>query len=207
MAVGSAGNASLRLPSGLGGLVLITPMGRPLDRLTPEELPLIDMEGDPVQESLPPSSETLLHLATYRARPEVGAVVHTHPVFAGVLAVAARPLPPVLDEMVIKLGGPVSVADYAFPGTEELAAAAVLALGDRMAVLLRNHGLITAGLTLDDAVENSLLTERASQIFVYTALLKEANPLPDDIVQMERELYKMRISAKLSNQEGHGHRT
>ncbi|MQF69011.1 class II aldolase/adducin family protein [SAR202 cluster bacterium AD-804-J14_MRT_500m] len=207
MSEGTAGNASVRIPGTSCEMVLITPLGQPMSKIKPENLCLINMEGDPIDENFPPSSETLLHLAAYRARPEITAVVHTHPKFAGILAVSAKPLPALLDEMVINLGGSILVADYAFPGTEELADAAVRVLGDRMAVILRNHGLITAGMNLDDAVSNTLLVEHASQIFVYTSLLGETHPLPNEIVEKERELYKMRISVKLSNQKDYGHST
>jgi L-fuculose-phosphate aldolase len=207
MASGTSGNASVRISHSSDEMVLITPLGQPMSDIEPQDLSLVSIEGEPISENLPPSSETLLHIATYLARPEITAVVHTHPKFAGILAVSAKTLPALLDEMVINLGGPVSVADYAFPGTEELANSAVRSLGDRMAVILRNHGVIAAGMSLDDAVSNTMLVEHASQIFVYTSLLGETHALPYDIVERERELYKMRISVKLSNQQDYGHST
>ena len=192
LVAGSSGNASMRLKSPEGDLMLITPMGRTLEGLAPNDLVVVDLEGEPVEEELPPSSESALHLMAYHRRPDVGGVVHTHPIFATAAAVAAEEIPPIIDEVVIKVGGRVKVAEYAFPGTEELAEKACDALEDRMAVLLRHHGLMTVGPSIDEAMDNSLVVERLAQIFFYASLLKEAKPLPPEIIKMEEELYRMR---------------
>lgn len=204
LVVGSSGNVSMRLKTNDDDLVLITPMGLALEGLNPHELAVIDLEGEPVEEDLPPSSESALHLMVYRRRPDVGSVVHAHPVFSSVAAVSGREIPPIVDEVVIKIGGSVQVAEYAFPGTEELAEKAVDALGDRMAVLLRNHGLITVGKSAEEALDNSLLVERLAQIFLYTTLSKGANPLPAEVVKIEEELYRMHRSAEKASGGPHG---
>ncbi len=196
LVTGSSGNVSMRLRHGGGDLVLITPRGADLEELAPSQLAIIDMEGEPVEEELPPSSESALHLAVYLGRPDVGAVVHTHPVFSSVAAVAGREIPPLLDEVIIKIGGGVRVAEHAFPGTEELAANALHALGDRMAALLRNHGLLTVGKSPETALENSLLVERLAQVFLYTSLTGGANPLPAEAASVEKELYMMQRAAE-----------
>jgi L-fuculose-phosphate aldolase len=203
-AVGSSGNASMRLQVPTGDLVLITPMGRALEELSPLDLAVVDMDGEPVEEDLPPSSETALHLAVYRRRPDVGGVVHVHAVFSSVAAVAGWEIPPIIDEVVIKLGGGVRVAEYAFPGTEDLAQEACSALGDRMAVLLRHHGLLAAGLSVQEALDNSLLVERLAQIYLYTSMAKEARPLPAEVIKIEEELYRMRRSAAQAKGGNHG---
>lgn len=192
LVAGYSGNASMRLKSPEGDLMLITPMGGNLEGLAPNELAVVDLEGEPVEEDLPPSSESALHLTAYHRRPDVGGVVHTHPVFATAVAVAAEEIPPIIDEVVIKIGGRVKVAEYAFPGTEELAKKALDALEDRMAVLLRNHGLMTVGPSVEEALDNSLAVERLAQVFLYASLLKEVKPLPPEIIKMEEELYQMR---------------
>ena len=154
------------------------------------------MFGEPVEEDLPPSSESALHLGIYRGRPDVGCVVHSHPIYSTVAAVAGREIPPLIDEVVIKIGGPIPIAEYGFPGTEELAEKALTALDDGMAVLLRHHGLITVGRTPAEALENSLLVERLAQIFLYTTLLGAAHPLPEETVEIEKELYRMKRAAE-----------
>ena len=193
---GSSGNASLRL-SGAGAqrFVLITPTLRPYRCLEPEDLTVVDLEGDQVEGDLPPTSETALHLKLYEARDDIGAIIHTHSTFASVAAVAGLEIPPVVDEMVIKVGGSVKVSDYGFPSSEELAQRACLALGDRNAVLLRNHGLVGVGLSLRGALEVCQLVERVAKIFFYALQLGKANSLPPEIIELERQLFLMQRSS------------
>ena len=140
-----SGNTSMRL-SGVGddGLLLVTPTHHPYYRLLPEELVVVDINGEPTAEGgLRPSSETLLHLEIYRRRDDVRAVAHTHSIHASAASVVGRDIPALIDEMLLTIGGPVKVSKYAFPGTQQLAEAAYAALGDRNAALLRNHGVVS----------------------------------------------------------------
>ena len=179
LVVGSSGNASLRLPSeGERPLFSITPRGRECGSLSPDEMAVLDFDLEQVEGDLPPSSETLLHLAIYRARPDVWAVMHTHPVSSTALAVPHLELPPVVDELTVLVGGPVAVAQYGFPGTEELAAKAVKALGERNAVLLRHHGLVAVGQDPQEALEVSLAVERAAQVYIQAHMMGKVNPSP-----------------------------
>ncbi len=190
LVAGASGNVSMRLErNGDGGLLLITPSQLPYDRMTRDDLVVVDFAGDPVEGDMIPSTETLTHVGVYRARSDVGAVVHTHSVYASVLAVAGLDLPPVIDELVVAVGGTVRVADYGFPGSEELAEKACLALGDRGAVILRNHGIVGVGATPEQALGVCELVERAAQIFVWSSMLGGANILPDDVVEAERAMY------------------
>lgn len=191
LATNASGNVSQRLSSNSGDLILITPHGRSLDRLELSELSVMDLDGEPIEEDLIPSSESALHLSIYKSRKDVKGVVHSHPIFSSVAAVSLDEIPPIIDEMVINIGGSIKVAEYAFPGTEELASKAVEALGERKAVLLRNHGLITVGKTIEEALDINILVERLAQIYVYVYLMKSSNPLPDEVIMIEHELYKM----------------
>ena len=210
---GSSGNASLRLPEDGGkGLVLITPGRRPYRDLRAEDLVVIDLKGETVEGDLLPSFETALHLGLYAAREDVGSVIHTHSVYASVAAVSGLEIPPIVDEMVVKVGGSVRVAEYAFPSTEELSQRACSAMGERNAVLLRNHGLVAVGRSPWDALEVCQLVERVAQVFVYSSLVAKANHLPPEIVSMEQELFRMQKLAQGSRwvHEGgseHGDRT
>ena len=191
-----SGNTSLRLPvTGVGaaGRLLVTPTHHPYYRLQPEELVVVDLDGRPVAEGgLKPSSETLLHLEIYRQRPDVQAVAHTHSIYASVAAVIGRDIPPLIDEMLLTIGGPVKVSNYAFPGTAELAEAAYAALGDRNAALLRNHGAVGVGPDIWEALDVCDLVERLAQIFVLARNFgpRAAIPLPDDAVQTEMAMFR-----------------
>ena len=201
-----SGNASLRLEGRLGdGLLLVTPTQLPYYHLKPEDLVIVDMHGELMDEGLAPSSETAMHLEIYRHREDVAAVIHTHSISASAAAVAGREIPAILDEMVFHIGGGVPIGDYAFPGSEDLARVACQTLGDRNAVLLRNHGVLGVGPGVWEALEACDLVERAAQIFVLAQSFGTggANPLPPHIIEAEQQLFQMRrrVSLGLKPQE------
>ena len=193
LVTGSSGNVSLRLEAhDSRELIAITPSGKPYPTLEDEDIVIVDHEVEPVDGELVPSSETLLHVAIYEARPDAGAVIHTHSVFSSVAAVAGMDIPPIIDEMMITIGGPIKVSEYAFPGTQELADKVVAALDERNAALIRNHGAVGVGRDLREALDICSLVERMAQIFVYTSLMGKVNTLPADVVETELSLFRMR---------------
>ena len=192
-----SGNTSLRLAgAGADGLLLVTPTHHPYYRLQPEELVVVNLDGEPVAPApMAPSSETRLHLEIYRRRADVRAIAHTHSIYASVAAVIGRDIPPLIDEMLLTIGGPVKVSQYAFPGTAELAVAAYAALGDqRNAALLRNHGVVGVGPDIWEALEVCDLVERLAQIFVLARNFgpRAAASLPADAVAAELEMFRNR---------------
>lgn len=190
---GSSGNVSLRLPvEGGQERFLITPAGITYDQLDEEGLVVVDSDLEPVGAELVPSTESLLHLGIYHGRPDVNAVVHTHSLYASVASVTSTDIPPVVDEMVVYIGGSIEVAEYGFPGTPELASAGVEALGDRRAVLLRNHGMCAVAPTLREAMRIAVLVERVAQIYVQAEMMGGAVELPDYAIETERQVYLMR---------------
>ena len=193
---GSSGNLSVRVASEEpGGLVAITPRGKPYRDLSDEDVVVVDFEAEPVEGELPPSAETMLHVGIYSARPDVRSVVHTHSVFSSVAAVAGMAIPPIIDEMVVTLGGGIEVSEYAFPGSEDLAENVAAALGERAAVLMRNHGAVGVGRDSRAALDVCILVERVAQIFIYSSLLGRAHTLPPDVVEAEQAFYRMRQQA------------
>ncbi len=188
-----SGNSSMRLTgAGDEGLLLVTPTHHPYYRLQPEDLVVVDLYGHPVEEGgMQPSSETQLHLEIYRRRDDVGAVVHTHSIYASVAAVVGRDIPPLIDEMLMTIGGPIKVSKYAFPGTQDLAEAAYTALGERNAALLRNHGVVGVGPDIWEALEVCDLVERLAHIFVLARNFgpRAAAALPDDAVATELQMF------------------
>ncbi len=193
LVTGTAGNVSARLPrAGLPDLYLVTPAGTPYETMTAGDLVLVDCTLEPLDGDGIPSTESLMHLAIYRARPDVQAIVHTHSVFATVAAITGSAIPPVVDELVVYVGGPVSVAEYGPPASQELADAVVKALGDRRAVLLRHHGLCAVGASPKEALEVSTLVERVAEIYFYANLAGAPNTLPSDVIESEQAIYRMR---------------
>ena len=191
---GASGNVSTRLAplDDSRELLAVTPSGKPYASLIEDDIAVADFEVEPVEGDLTPSTETLLHVAIYRARPDVQAIIHTHSVFTSVAAVAGLEIPPVIDEMCISLGGPVKVSKYAFPGTQELADNVCAALGERKAALIGNHGAVGVGRDLREALDVCALVERVAQVFVYASLLGKVSTLPPDVVEAEISIYQMR---------------
>lgn len=184
----SSGNISIRIPGRESGIA-ITPARYPNRLLTPDDICIVDLDGNTTSR-LTPSSELPLHLSLYHGRTNIHAVVHSHSIYATVCSVAGLDIPPVLDELVVLTGGPIRVADYALPGTQELGRNAMTALGFRQAVLLQNHGLTTVGRTLEEAQEISELVERAAQVFVLSRILGQVTLLPDEVVGLEEKLFQ-----------------
>ena len=191
----SSGNASMRVGPPEAETLAITTAGKDYAAMGLDEVVVVDFDGEPVEGGGLPSTEMLLHTAIYRARPDIRAVMHTHSIYASALAVAGRPLPPLADEMVVAVGGAVETSAYAFPGTEELGEAVVAALGERNAALIRNHGLVGVGATLDEALRVCEMTERAAHIYAAAKAFGEPSPLPPDAVETEKALFRMRREA------------
>lgn len=187
---GASGNVSARVP-GRPDLFAITPSRVPSHRVRPEDVLIVDFEVEPVEGEGIPSSESLTHVAVYRARPDVGAVIHTHPVYASAFAVAGKAIPCILDEQVVFIGGPVEVADYAMAGTEALAQRAVAALGERNAALLRHHGALACGKDLEEALAVAELVERVAHIYLLSLGLGQAPTLPAEVIAVEQQVFRM----------------
>jgi L-ribulose-5-phosphate 4-epimerase len=192
LVAGSSGNVSRRVEGPDGApLVAITPSRVPYHRLTVDDILVIDFEGDPVDGDGVPSSETLVHLAAYSARADVGAVIHTHSIHASALAVAGLEIPPLLDEQVVILGGAVPVAEYAMAGSQQLADNARAALGEGNGVLLRNHGALGVGADLEEAVTVCELVERLAQVYILALGLGKVAPLAEQVVEVEKKIFRM----------------
>ena len=190
---GTSGNVSARLSD---GLMAITPMGKSYDGMSAEDIVVLDGDLNPVEGDLMPSSESLLHVVIYAARPDVGGIVHTHAVYSSAVAAAGLAIPPIVDEMVVNLGGAVRVSEYAPPASETVAERVCDALGNRDAALIRNHGAVAVGADPEAALKASILTERAAKIFVLSSILGHPTTLPDEVVASEAAIFEMRRAAR-----------
>ena len=190
---GTSGNVSARLPD---GLMAITPMGKSCEAMSAEDIVVVDGELYPVEGDLTPSSESLVHAGIYRARADVGGIVHTHAVYSSAVAAAGLAIPPIVDEMVVTLGGEVRVSEYAPPASEEVAEQVCAALGNRDAALIRNHGAVAVGGDAEAALAAAVLTERVARIFVLSSILGSPTALPDEVVASEAAIFEMRRAAR-----------
>ena len=158
------GNVSVRLDE---SKILITPAGISKGRMDPDQVVVVARNGSPASSgSLPgPSSETPMHLEVYRLRADVCAIIHAHPVFATALTVAGLDFPiDILPEGILSLGE-VPVTSYATPSSREDAEAVRSLVPKHNAILLRQHGSLTFGVDLEQALVNLERLEHIAEVF------------------------------------------
>ncbi|MCD9879008.1 class II aldolase/adducin family protein [Streptomyces guryensis] len=170
LVVGTSGNVSVRV----GDTVLVTPSGVPYDRLAPEDVTGVDLDGRQVHGALVPTSELPMHLTVYRTT-DARAVVHTHAVHATAVSTLVPELP-AIHYMAGALGGPVRVAPYATYGSDELAENMLHALADRTACLLQNHGTMAYGTTLDQAYDRTAQLEWMCRLWLTASSVPGMSP-------------------------------
>lgn len=167
------GNVSVRVPDGL----LVTAAGASKGDLTPEQVIVTDEDGRAPAGGPRVTSEIAMHVAIYRSRPDVQAIVHAHPPAATAFAVAHVPLDqPILAEAVLLLG-PVPLVPYAPPSTRALADAVADACGSADAVLLANHGAVAVGSSLALAHQRMETLEHLARVTLMARVLGQPHPL------------------------------
>lgn len=174
------GNISVRDPE--TGLVYLTPSAMAYDVLTPDDIVTMRLDGSVATGNRKPTVESGMHLGIYRERPDVHAVIHTHPVQSTVFGVLHRSIPPVVDEAAQVLGGEVKVTEYALPGTAELAANVVKTLGSGAACLIANHGAVCVGKDIHAAFRVCEVLEMTAQIYRMALAIGEPNVISEENV-------------------------
>lgn len=181
---GPDGNVSVRLAE---DRILVTPSGFSKADVAEEDLVVLSLGGARIEGTNEASSEVAMHLAAYRARPDIAAVVHAHPPVATGFAVAGLGLPgDVLPELALQVGE-VPLVPYAVPGTAALPAAMAAWLPNHDAFLLANHGATTLGRTLAEAHQRMESVEHCASILLTARLLGRVNPLGADDVRILAE--------------------
>lgn len=177
------GNLSVKVaPEAL----LVTPSGVSKGRLTPDMLLVTDLEGNVLEGNRHPSSETKMHLAVYRGRPDVGAVVHAHPPVSTAFAVCRRGLEtPYLSELVTGLGAVPCTPSFAMLSTDQVPRSVEPYLADHCAVLLANHGALTWGEDLWEAFDRMETVEHTAKILLNAQLLGDPVALtPEETAEL-----------------------
>ncbi len=187
LVIGSSGNVSMRVDDH----VVITPSSVPYATMKTEDFVVLDLDAKTVEGFRNPSIEKYAHLELYKSRTDAKAVVHSHGEYSTALALLNRPLPPVIDEVVPKLGGEIRLAPYAMPGTKELAKNIVEAMEKRSAALMANHGAICIGKSPREAFEYSLLLERTCKIYLLALQIDTPTQLPEEVVEDEADVWEM----------------
>jgi L-fuculose-phosphate aldolase len=180
------GNISVRDPE--TQKVYLTPSAMSYDTCVPDDIVVCDLNGNTLEGRRKPTIEKELHLLVYQNRPEVNAVIHTHPIHSMVFACTKTDIPQVIDEAAQVLGDTVRAADYALPGSHELASNCVKTLGKNAnACLLQSHGAVCVGKDMISAFKVAHVLEMTAEIFFMTLQIgKEAIPISgSDIAAMK----------------------
>ncbi len=182
LTIGTSGNVSVRVDDG----AIVSPSSVPYPEVTPADTVLMDLDGavlpDDGANAHPASVEHQVHLACYRARSDVNAVIHAHPTIASAFAAARVELPSsFLDEFGVYVGDAVRVAEYAISGTPDLARNAAGTMGETAnAVFLASHGLVAVGRDMPSAMVVARQVERGAQIYLYATMLGGPAEIPED---------------------------
>ncbi|MEA5155023.1 class II aldolase/adducin family protein [Raineyella sp.] len=187
MVAANDGNISVRLGQ---DRIICTPTGVSKAMMDADLLPIVTVDGDPVDDrALPPSSEIKMHLAVYREDPSVGAVVHAHPLYATMWAVAGQPISArMLPETVVTMPQ-VPLAPYATPSTQAVPDSVVPLVAGNRACLLENHGALTWGHDLLSAYLMMERLEYTAQLTWHLSLTGRGRDLPDAEVTTLRTLF------------------
>lgn len=190
---GTAGNLSVRLDA---NLILSTPTGCSKALLHAADMVIVDNQGKKLSGMRNVTSEIGMHLAVYRMRPDVQAIVHTHPPIATAFAACGRALDQPICSEIMMTTGLVPLAPYATTGTEEVSASLEPFIPDHDAVLLANHGLLTYGSSLSDAFMKTETVEHFAQVCLSAHQLGGAKPLhAREIEKLQEARARYRLNA------------
>lgn len=175
---GTSGNIALRDDD--DDVVAITPSGISYTHMTAEDIAIVDLNGKWLDGPYKPSSETPMHTAVLRARPDIKATVHTHAMFATIMAMGEdnelRPITPPQCEFT-----PVRIVPFTMPGSNDVAAKVAEAIGsDGRSVLIKNHGMFSCGKDMKAALAAATYTEEMAVTTFYAKLLGKYEPMPKE---------------------------
>lgn len=187
LVVGTWGNISARIPG--EKLMAITPSGVGYDVMKPEDVVVMDLEGNVVDGNMKPSIEFGLHMTIYKGRDDVSGIIHTHSTYVTAHAIARKGIAAAAEDLVQIVGGDVRVSEYRLPGTPELGVEALKAMKNRNAVIMANHGLVGAARDLKEAYKIVNVVEKSAQANVFAMLLGGVAVLSDEDVDIMRDFY------------------
>ncbi|MFW9978142.1 MAG: class II aldolase/adducin family protein [Candidatus Thorarchaeota archaeon] len=185
---GTWGNISCRVDL---QRMAITPSGMGYETLTPEDIAIVDFSSDDInwEGKHKPSAEMKLHVAIYKDRKDIGAVIHSHSMNASTVAVARREVPPILDDMVQIIGPTIRVAEYALPSTKKIVKKTMKALKGRNAALMANHGAVCIGRDMEEAFTCTFVLEKACKAFIESEFLGGAKEINKFEAHFMRQYY------------------
>jgi L-ribulose-5-phosphate 4-epimerase len=187
------GNVSIRV--GKEEEYLITPTANQYNTLTEDQIVHMAFDGTPLSSGKLPSTEAKLHVAVYKSRPKVQAVIHTHSTYASMLSISRKEIPIIMEEQIIYLGGAIDISSYGEAHTDDIANAALQAMGYKNAALLANHGVIVCGKSISNAVKNAELVEKLAKVYWGSLLIGEPYILEIENLDKFYRMFKQLFSS------------
>jgi|YNPMSStandDraft_1061717.scaffolds.fasta_scaffold00118_28 L-fuculose-phosphate aldolase len=193
LVIGTWGNFSIRINE---DLFIITPSGMDYKKIKLKDLIVMDLNEKIVEGKRKPSVEYFLHLSIYKNRRDINGICHTHSDYAKVFSILRKPIPPVCEDLVQVVGGEVPVAPYYLPGSKELGINCAKTLDNKNAVILSNHGLVSCGRTIDEALKIAEVIERNSKTIIFSYILGEPVKLDQNDIDIMRDFYLNKYGQK-----------
>lgn len=162
---------------------------------------VVDMDGNKIEGELNASVDTKSHLYVYRHRPDINGIVHTHSPYATSFAIRGEPIEIYTTTAAAVFGGRIPVSDFATIGEEEIGKEIVEKIGEREAILIRNHGVFTIGKDSQKALKNAIVLEETAQYVHYAMCRGNLTPLSDETVKRGYEVYHRTYGQNIKNKE------
>ena len=186
----SGGNVSIRTEQ---GHVLVTPSGMLYESMAPSDIVVLDIEGNTIEGKRKVSVDTEAILYILKKLPEVNSVIHTHQVYASAVGLVEDVLPAAVTTLPNACLGPINVAPFRSAASIEMGIIAVEYLNNKRAVILKNHGVITVGSTIKEALYSAVYLEDAAKTYIMSKVL--GNPSILNQEQVEEAVGKFKPGA------------
>ena len=173
----SGGNVSLRMP---GNEILVTPSGMAYDTMVPEDVVVMNLEGLVLEGTRRPSVDSVALLHVYRNLGRVNSIIHTHQVYATAAGLVYDRVPNAVTTLANACGGEVHVAPFSSAASLAMGEETVKHIGNSKAVILKNHGVITVGKTIKEALYAAVYLEDAVKTYFIARAMGEPAMLTDE---------------------------
>ena len=178
------------------GYVVIKPSGIRYEQLRPEQMIIVDLDGQIIEGDLKPSSDTASHLYIYRHRSDVGGIVHTHSAYATAFAAVNKPIPIYLTAQADEFGGPIPCGGFALIGGEQIGKVVIESIGNSPAILLKNHGVFTIGANAESAVKAAVMVEDVARTTWLALQLGQPDEIGSEDLKILHDRYTQEYGQK-----------
>lgn len=185
----SAGNLSVRCGDN-SELIIVTPSGMDYEEVKEKDLILLNMDKEIIEGSGKPSYDMDALIYIYKNMPEVNAIIHTHQVFATSVGLISNKLPGITTTLANAVGGEVTVAPFSSAADIEMGKKTVDFINNKKAIILKNHGVITIGKSIKEALYAAVYLEEAARIFCITKAIGDPDILSDDEIKQAVKIFE-----------------